>query len=321
LYSCFLGGGLGIAYLPPIVNGFKHFPNSKGTITGGVLAVFGCGGFIFNKVGTAIFNPKGFSADPKTKLLPTEVTDDFALGLQKLSAIYLITVWLMAPLIRPPRKAVAATAGAATAPASFSVISALKTKAFWIMWFSIFMNVIGGLFVAAKFKTIALDYSILNDDVYLATAGAIGALSNGLFRLPWGMIYDRIGFRNCISVSATINVIIMACFPLFTSSRLMYGAFLLLSFMAMAGNFTVAPTESVKLFSSPAVYGAMFSTFALSGIYGNKITEFVADSISGMDSLDVESENVAFAFLSFSSFCALLLVQCHGRAWSLPRAQ
>ena len=60
-------------------------------VSGCILGSFGIGGFLFNKIGTALFNPEGFSADPATGLFPDSVTSQFGSKLSTLAYAYAAT--------------------------------------------------------------------------------------------------------------------------------------------------------------------------------------------------------------------------------------
>ena len=68
LYAGILGAGIGLGYVPPMVCGYKHFPESKGLVSGLVLGAFGIGGFIFNKLGSMIFNPEALKVLAKAAI-------------------------------------------------------------------------------------------------------------------------------------------------------------------------------------------------------------------------------------------------------------
>ncbi len=51
-----------MAYTAPVINGWNWFPNRKGLVTGVIVAGFGSGGFIFNRVGSKLINPLGVSS-------------------------------------------------------------------------------------------------------------------------------------------------------------------------------------------------------------------------------------------------------------------
>ena len=89
LYGILFGLGVGLAYTAPIVAGWRHFPASKGAVSGITLCGFGMGGFIFNLIGSAIANPLKLSIDPVTKAFPPEVYENFPVMLRKLAVIYL----------------------------------------------------------------------------------------------------------------------------------------------------------------------------------------------------------------------------------------
>jgi len=69
------GLALGVGYLPPMINGYKHLPTRRGFVSGAIVGGFGAGSFVFNFVILGIVNPtnkqpeqtgvnKGFYTDP-----------------------------------------------------------------------------------------------------------------------------------------------------------------------------------------------------------------------------------------------------------------
>lgn len=50
-YGGLFGMGVGLSYTPPLVCGYKHFPQHKGLVSGFVVSGFGAGAFVFNQVG------------------------------------------------------------------------------------------------------------------------------------------------------------------------------------------------------------------------------------------------------------------------------
>jgi MFS family permease len=49
-YGGLFGMGVGLSYTPPLVCGYKHFPQHKGLVSGFVVSGFGAGAFVFNQV-------------------------------------------------------------------------------------------------------------------------------------------------------------------------------------------------------------------------------------------------------------------------------
>jgi MFS family permease len=314
LYAGLLGTGIGLGYTGPMVNGFKHFPERKGLISGLIAGAFGCGGFIFNNIGASVFNPDGLSAG-KDKLMPSEVTDVFGDNLRRLATVYLFVALIATPFIRTPKEAgvAEATMTVASQPSS-TVMSALRTQGFWIMWLSIALASQGGLYVGSSYKEIAYDSdnSDLKCDSYLVMVGALGALTNGLCRPLWGMLYDRIGFRSSFSLAAIMHVILYFCFPMFTSSPHLYLFGVALSFAGFAGFCALVPAEAYRAYSSGIVLGLFVSAFAFAGVFGTKFTDFVKHSFDESSST-LDTEEVAFRFLSLMSLIAVVLIQFYGR--------
>jgi MFS transporter, OFA family, oxalate/formate antiporter len=75
LYGSGFGICNGIAYIVPIYNSWRYFPNNKGLVGGIVVAGFGFGAFVFNFVASAIVNPNHVEADPNG-YFPIDVADN-----------------------------------------------------------------------------------------------------------------------------------------------------------------------------------------------------------------------------------------------------
>eukprot|EP00904_Undaria_pinnatifida_P001754 jgi/Undpi1/1157/HiC_scaffold_10.g04619.m1 len=74
MYSMF-GVGLGIAYTCPLVCGYAWMPDSKGKVSGFILAGFGASAAVFDAVATVVVNPGNVSPDPSTGYYGKEITD------------------------------------------------------------------------------------------------------------------------------------------------------------------------------------------------------------------------------------------------------
>lgn len=316
LYAGLLGTGTGLGFVAPIITGFKHFPNSKGVISGLIAGAFGLGGFIFNPVGSFIFNPNGLSLGKDEKLLPCSVTDNFGPSLRKMASIYFLVALAAVPLIRLPKQQ-EASGGSSVGQQAMSVRDVLRTPAFWIMWLTTALASQGALYIGSTYKAIAmgLDNPALHDDAYLAWVAALGSLSNGLFRPMWGLLYDRIGYRLGVSTAAFTHVVLLRSFPMLTSDPHLYMGGVVLSFAAFAGYAALLPVESFRLFGNGVVMGLLGLSFAFAGIFGTTITNKVANILTDEGDSTVDT---AFGYLSIMSFVAFLLVQCHGRSWTMP---
>ena len=103
------GLGAGVAYTAPMVAGYKWLPQSKGLVSGVILAGYGAGGFIFNIIGTKIANPKGFNL--LNGRFPDEVYNQFPKLLRILAVIYASLAFVGSFLVSEPKKVIAPGSG------------------------------------------------------------------------------------------------------------------------------------------------------------------------------------------------------------------
>jgi OFA family oxalate/formate antiporter-like MFS transporter len=216
-YSLVFGAGIGIAYTAPMIAGWQWMPQSKGLVSGAILMGFGGGGFFFNLIGTKIANPLG--VDPVGGKFPLEVYEQFPVMLRKLALIYGVLTFLGSCLISEPVKpAVDSTKKVAEVP-GVSIMDALKTKQFYLMWAMIVAAASAGLNVAAMYKQFAGVSPALKGDSYQASVGAVGALFNAMGRLFWGVTSDKIGFKNSFMILTLAQACVQFIYPYSASSK------------------------------------------------------------------------------------------------------
>lgn len=230
-YSLLFGVGAGLGYTSPMAAGWKWLPESKGLVSGGILAGFGAGGFVFSLIGSKLVNPD--KLNPVNGRFAESVYAAFPSMLQKLAVMYAVTALVGSFLVSEPAEPAAATpapvvapanskAGApkapkapATAPSTtvaslgLSVSEALKTSQFWLMWAMVISSATTGLNTASIYKQFAATAPTLTGDEYQTLVGGIGALFNGGGRLFWGIISDKIGFKNSFSILTLLQMGLM----------------------------------------------------------------------------------------------------------------
>ena len=220
LYSVVFGAGVGIAYTAPMIAGWSWMPQSKGLVSGAVLTGFGAGGFFFNIIGSKIANP--LSSDPVNGKFAPEVYANFPVMLRRLAMIYSVLSFIGSFFISEPVKAaVSATEKKVAAPEvpGTSIIDALKTKQFYLMWAMIVASASAGLNVAAMYKQFAAINPALKGDSYQSLVGAVGALFNAMGRLFWGVCSDKIGFKNSFAILTVVQALVQVLYPYSASSK------------------------------------------------------------------------------------------------------
>jgi OFA family oxalate/formate antiporter-like MFS transporter len=179
-----LGGlGVGFAYVTPIATCIKWFPDKRGTITG--LAVFGFG------AGTLVFGPLLSGLIKSSGIATTFYT---------VSAIMLVFVCGAAAMFKVPPAGYKPAGWNPPAPAPGAQIvktnylpnEIIQTGSFWTLWFIYFIGAAAGLMIIGQAVPIGVQVAKLTPAV---AAGGLGimALLNGLGRLFWGSVSDKLG--------------------------------------------------------------------------------------------------------------------------------
>jgi OFA family oxalate/formate antiporter-like MFS transporter len=237
-YAGLFGLGIGLGYTTPMMAGWKWLPNSKGLVSGGILAGFGAGGFLFSLLGSKLINPNGISTGLNGKF-SSEITDRFPQMLRILAVIYfaISTIGSLLLIEAPPalpvttpkeepfltNSATTQTSSPTTiTPTGLSLKEALQSSQFWLMWIMMFCSGIGGLNTASVYKQFAATSTVLAGDNFQTLVGGIGALFNGSGRLLWGIFADQIGFKRCFTLLTVLQCIFMSTYEYSSVSKVIY---------------------------------------------------------------------------------------------------
>mmetsp|Transcript_34411 Transcript_34411/g.32803 ORF Transcript_34411/g.32803 Transcript_34411/m.32803 type:complete len:477 (-) Transcript_34411:145-1575(-) len=266
-YSLVFGAGIGIAYTAPMIAGWQWLPQSKGLVSGAILMGFGGGGFFFNLIGTKIANPLGL--DPVGGSFAPEVYEQFPVMLRKLALIYGVLTFLGSCLISEPAKPTVDSQKKVADVPGVSIVDALKTKQFYLMWAMIVAAASAGLNVAAMYKQFAAVSPALKGDSYQASVGAIGALFNAMGRLFWGVTSDKIGFKNSFVILTLAQACVQFIYPYSASSKPLFLATNCASFFCLAGVFAMMPPAIQRMFGNKngaMIYGLIYSAFGTASL-------------------------------------------------------
>ncbi|WP_320112946.1 OFA family MFS transporter [Draconibacterium orientale] len=283
------GAGIGLAYVVPIAVGVKWFPDKKGLITGLAVAGFGFGATIWVKLAGSWFG--GLLNTSSAFGLP---------GVQSVFVIYGIvfaTMVVLGSLVmvnppagykpagyEPPVNHTAKTSGGV----EFDSSHMLRTKQFYAIWVVFIFSALAGLMVIYCIKLFgidALEYNgIKNAGVITGTAMAWYAIFNGLGRIVWGMISDKLGRKRAIFFMTLFQgVIMLMIYHIFIRFGVTSG------FIASAciigfnfgGNFALFPAITADFFGNNTVgknYGWMFTAYGFAGIAGPQLAGHFKDS-------------------------------------------
>ncbi|CAG0914197.1 unnamed protein product [Notodromas monacha] len=144
---------------------------------------------------------------------------------------------------------------------SLSPGSALKTKEFYMLWFTLFFNQQAIGFISTMYK--AYGQTFIKDDQFLALVGGIASIFNSLGRVMWGYLADRTSYRRAMLL---MSGLLAGWFFSFIATprggKYMFALWVCLIFMTFCGNFSLLPTATSQTFGpmhAASIYGLVFS--------------------------------------------------------------
>jgi OFA family oxalate/formate antiporter-like MFS transporter len=279
------GAGIGLGYVCPIATCVKWFPDKKGLITGLAVAGFGFGALIWIKLTSGfVFGPVNLSPGWKGFY-------GAGMGVSEVFIIYgivfAVLVALGAMLLKNPPQgwmppgcapSSGAAASCATGQSNFSTSDMVKTTQYWGLFFIFMIGATAGLMVIGVIGLFGKDALTDNGiDVAKATIitgtamGLFYALMNGLGRIIWGSVSDKIGRKNSIVIMSLLQGCMMIAF--FYIGKIEWGLYISAAIIGFnfGGNFALFPAATADYFGNKNVgtnYPWVFMAYGVGGIIG-----------------------------------------------------
>ena len=133
-----------------------------------------------------------------------------------------------------------------------------------------------GLNVASIYKQFAAGAPALAGDSFQSLVGASGAFLNGVGRLFWGVVSDKIGFKNAFFVMTALQAVIHALYPLGANSKPLFLVLTSMCYFCLAGSFSMTPPAMQRIFgprNGAMIYGLAYSAFGVAGVGGSYLTK------------------------------------------------
>ena len=277
-YGVIGGAGIGLGYVTPVATVAKWFPDRKGLATGIVVMGFGIGAVVLSK-GLA-------------PLLVVETKGDLPLVFIWLGIVFAIMLLPCSWALRdPPPEFMKRFHGDKTSGEleedPGSTARCLRSGEFAVMWIVFFFNIAAGIAVISFQSPLLQDVWGLADPSvepetlaeYGATLIAASSICNGVGRLFWGLLSDRIGrvrvFRILLASQMIVFGILMTERDPWIFSILV--CYILLCF---GGGFATMPSFILDVFGTrrmSSVYGVMLTAWAAAGVCGPLYIGYLKD--------------------------------------------
>src|SRR3954470_12189980 len=276
-YSVVGGIGIGLGYVTPVSTVAKWFPDKRGLVTGVVVMGFGVGAFVMSKVLAPLL-----LSSTKGNLVPVFVSLGVFFGI-----VLLPVTWF---LQNPPAdvSSPSAAARAATAEPEPATRDYLLSSQFLIMWVVFFCNIAAGISVISFQSPLLQEIWGLSDPAvepamlasYGASLIAVSSLFNGLGRLLWGTISDRIGrvesFRLMLASQMIVFGVLMT-----ERNPWIFSALVCYILLCFGGGFGTMPSFVMDVFGSKRMslmYGAMLTAWSAAGVAGPLLVASLKDN-------------------------------------------
>lgn len=267
------GAGIGLAYVVPIAVGMRWFPDKKGLITGLAVAGFGFGATLWVKLAGSWGNLIELYG------LSTTFT---IFGSIFMFMIILGGTWMVFPREGwlpegyAPREFVDGETHRFSRDYNSSEM--LKTPQFHFISITFAFGASAGLMSIGLMKLFPM-LALQANGVDAASASAIAgtamavffSLANGMGRIAWGAISDRLGRKRSIVIMMATQGVFVFLFQWMAGTPItLYLGATLIGFN-FGGNFSLFPTITAATFGSKYIgqnYGWVFLAYGFGGILG-----------------------------------------------------
>ena len=261
------GAGIGLAYVVPIAVGMRWFPDRKGMITGAAVAGFGFGALGWIKIAGEWGDLIGRLGLDGTFIVYAAVFAALVL-LGSVAMVFPPEGWLPDGFVP--------AAGADSGAVDFTPREMLRTPQFHLISLTFAVSAGAGLMAIGLMKLWPVE-ALTDQGLGQVEASAIAgtamavffSLANGIGRIAWGSLSDKLGRKLSIIVMAASQGILMFAFiPMAGSEYTLYAASALIGFN-FGGNFALFPAITADRFGNSSVganYPWVFLAYGFGGI-------------------------------------------------------
>ncbi len=317
-----LGGiGLGLGYISPVSTLIKWFPDRPGMATGMAIMGFGGGAMLGSPLSHLLMGQ--FRTSSSTGVLET-----FAV----MGALYfgfmmfgVLTVRLPAPSWKPSGSVKRTIAIGPSATPN----EAIRTRAFWLLWCVLLLNVTAGIGVLGQASPMIQE--MFPDRVTVSAAtGFVGLLSlfNMAGRFIWSSTSDAIGRKPTYVVFFALGAVLYAATPETgkMGSVVLFVVCYAVIMSMYGGGFATIPAYLRDQFGTAqvgAIHGRLLTAWSIAGIAGPVLVNYIrkAQLDSGVPKADAYTVTMyLMAGLLVVGFVCNLLVRRAERVGAVASA-
>ncbi len=288
-YGAVSGIGIGLGYVTPMTTVIKWFPDRRGQLTGIVAMGFGLGAFVLSVLLAPIL----------MHMLAGNLTLVFA----ALGAILGSVAIASAALLKNPPEgylpqgfvAAAQKESQSEGPyaraeqeADLPLRDYLLAGQYAIMWFVFFLNITAGIsiisFLSPLYQDIwRLDHPTLERTVlagYGATLIAVSSLFNGLGRIAWGAVSERLGRLNTFRVLFATQLVVFGLL-MTEHNPWVFAALVCYVLSCFGGGFAIMPSMVSDVYGTKRMsrlYGVILTAWSAAGVVGPLMVASIKDS-------------------------------------------
>lgn len=298
------GSGIGLAYVVPIAVGIRWFPDKKGMITGLAVAGFGFGAMGWVK----------FAGEWGHLIHSFGLSSTFIIYGIAFTALVLIGgTWMVYPPAdwKPAGFEENASQNSGSNPSAkvdFTSKAMLRTPQFYLIFFTFVFSAGAGLMSIGLMKLYPMEALQQAGFSEIAASGIAGtamavffSLANGLGRIIWGTLSDKLGRKLSIIIMTGTQGVIVFLFTMMAGNEvLLYLGATLIGFN-FGGNFSLFPTITADIFGTKNVgenYPFVFLAYGAGGI--------LMPSLGGMLG-DMGNFQLAFSICGFLCLVGMAL--------------
>jgi MFS family permease len=265
MYGVVGGFGLGMGYVSPVAMVTKWFPDRRGLAGGLVICGFGLGAVVYNLVASLV------SLRDVHAIMTAFVWSGIA---------YLVVGGGCAAVLRDPPHGYGRR-GTDPTPVmgrDYTPSEVLRTPQFYLLWGMLFCSVTAGILVISSAVPIFTDLTGATPALATATVGLL-ATCNGIGRILWGALSDRIGRNLAFAAILVIQALVFVALPALHGVVPVAAAFGIV-LLCNGGSFGTMPAFNADYFGTKHLglnYGMLITAWGCAGVAGPLLAARVVD--------------------------------------------